>query len=208
MKKEFEFRMKCKFPLLYRDMWGDCRRTCMSFGLDVGDGWAGIIEDVSAKLEPKIQKIKKELESSSNLKCENCLRPKRWHWWFVFIDYLRKWAYILRNWLPSISKNYKEERAKIKMLGKYGFKFKWNIVFRKPYKNMCCTEFRVPYPCAAQIKEKFGSLRIYLTYSNNELEKIISEAVKKSQTVCECCGREAKLRDDDGWWKTICDKCV
>jgi hypothetical protein len=206
MKKEFELRMKHQFPLLYRDMWGHARRTCMAFGLDVGDGWAELIEDVSAKLEPKIKEMKEEIEKSPNLKCENCLRPRSWHWWFVLVDYLRKWFYILTHWLPSIPKNYREEKANVKRLGAYGFKFKWSRVLRLPYRGMCCTGFRVPYPCASQVKEKFAGLRLYMSYYNEELERIISEAENKSYTICERCGADGEVRDG-GWIKALCDKC-
>lgn len=207
MKKEFELRMKHQFPLLYRDMWGDARQTCMAFGLDVDDGWAELIEDVSAKLEPKIKEIKGEVEKTPNLKCENCFRPRAWHWWFVFVGYVAKWFYILTRWLPSIPKNYRKVKENVKKLGAYGYKFKWSVVFRKPYKSVCCSGFRVPYPCAVQVKEKFAGLRIYMTYYNKELENIISEAEKRSYTICERCGADGEVREG-GWIKTLCDKCA
>jgi hypothetical protein len=206
MEKDFKFKMKHKFPLLYRDVGGDIRQTSMVFGFDVGDGWTKLIEDLSDKLEPKIKKIKEDIEKSPNLKCENCGHSKSWHWWFVLVGYLRKWFYILIHWLPSIPKNYQIEKSKLKRLGAYGFKFKWTRILQKPHKNILCTGFRVPHPCASQVKEKLGGMRFYLTYYNEELESIISEAQKKSYTICECCGAEGKLTYD-GWCKTLCDKC-
>ncbi len=59
-----------------------------------------------------------------------------------------------------------------------------------------------------QVKEKFGELRMYSNCANDEVEKIIDEATKKSITICEECGEEGKLREDQGhWFRTRCDKC-
>ena len=44
------------------------------------------------------------------------------------------------------------------------------------------------YPRAAQVKEKFASLRVYLTHGTEEMHKIINEAEEKSCEICETCG--------------------
>lgn len=56
-----------------------------------------------------------------------------------------------------------------------------------------------------QVKEKFGGLRFYTgTTHVAGLFDIISEYEKKSYTICEKCGKKGKLRDDIGWYKTLC----
>lgn len=66
-----------------------------------------------------------------------------------------------------------------------------------------------------QIKEKFGGLRYYITFSNNlnehkisEIMLLINDAEKKSFTICEVCGKEGKLRtgEDIHWIYTACDE--
>lgn len=57
----------------------------------------------------------------------------------------------------------------------------------------------------AQVKEKFGTLRIYTDTVNEELEELIREAEKLSEVTCESCGRPGKLRTTHGWLKTTCD---
>lgn len=59
-QRTFELRMMQEYPLLYEDMYGDPRQTIMAFGIDVGPGWFGIIEDLSSKLEPVLRKIRAE----------------------------------------------------------------------------------------------------------------------------------------------------
>lgn len=57
-----------------------------------------------------------------------------------------------------------------------------------------------------QVKEKFGSLRVYCEY-NQHLEQMILEAEKLSSITCEYCGEPGKLRNNRGWYKTLCNKC-
>lgn len=59
-----------------------------------------------------------------------------------------------------------------------------------------------------QIKEKFGSLLIYTNFFHEEVDKIIKEAEKESQTVCEFCGIKnefVKNVSRNAWFKTVCD---
>jgi hypothetical protein len=58
-----------------------------------------------------------------------------------------------------------------------------------------------------QIKEKWGELRIYTTYSMDIIEKLIDEAEKKATTICENCGSIGENRCKYGWYTTLCDKC-
>lgn len=53
-----------------------------------------------------------------------------------------------------------------------------------------------------QIKEKFGTLRVYAT---KHLD-IIDEVERESASICEVCGSPGRLRDE-GWMKTRCDNC-
>lgn len=59
-------------------------------------------------------------------------------------------------------------------------------------------------PIATQIKEKFGTLRFYMSSETDEMSKLIEQAELKSATICEKCGDFGELRQD-GWWKVLCD---
>lgn len=61
-------------------------------------------------------------------------------------------------------------------------------------------------PCAQQVKEKFGTLRFYMSFENDVIEKAIERAEERSAKECEKCGAEAILRGDF-WVITLCDKC-
>ncbi len=62
----------------------------------------------------------------------------------------------------------------------------------------------------AQVKEKFGGLRVYLDGvpkdAVGEVYKLIDNAEVKSYTVCEACGKNGTLYDD-GWMITLCSEC-
>ena len=60
---------------------------------------------------------------------------------------------------------------------------------------------------AAQVKEKFSTLRFYTDIYSEESDKYISIAVKKSSKTCENCGEPGKCNTTGYWLKTLCDSC-
>jgi len=57
-----------------------------------------------------------------------------------------------------------------------------------------------------QIKEKFGTLRIYTSGVMDVFTPIIERAEERSSQECEFCGAVGKLRDGP-WTKCRCDAC-
>jgi hypothetical protein len=49
-------------------------------------------------------------------------------------------------------------------------------------------------PKAVQVKEKYGTLRFYMTSTNGIMDKFIDEAENRSAHTCEVCGRRGKIR--------------
>jgi hypothetical protein len=58
-------------------------------------------------------------------------------------------------------------------------------------------------PRASQIKEKYGTLRFYLSSGTDEMFEIANEAESRSETVCEVCGQAGRLLGR-GWLVTRC----
>lgn len=62
-----------------------------------------------------------------------------------------------------------------------------------------------------QIKEKFGGLRFYVSFLDDDLEKQhaahlrIQRAEGQSYKTCERCGQPGELREGN-WLKTLCDE--
>ena len=58
---------------------------------------------------------------------------------------------------------------------------------------------------AMQVKEKYGSLRFYISSGSNKAFDLIDEAETKSRSTCEICGKAGKIRRRGTWLKTLCD---
>lgn len=58
-----------------------------------------------------------------------------------------------------------------------------------------------------QVKEKFGTLRFYVGYSDTKYDQIIDMCEWESSRVCEKCGQRGKTREDLPWILTLCDNC-
>jgi len=56
------------------------------------------------------------------------------------------------------------------------------------------------------VKEKFGTLRIYLDHANNEAQQIEWDVIDESSKVCEQCGKVGKTVVIDNWYFTVCKK--
>ena len=65
-----------------------------------------------------------------------------------------------------------------------------------------------PKATASQVKEKFATLRIYMSGSNDRAEKIVDEACSKSSRICEICGRKGKTIEIDHWFFALCPICT
>jgi len=61
----------------------------------------------------------------------------------------------------------------------------------------------------AQVKEKFGELRVYLSMDNRQLPlmQAVGVATAKSVTICEWCGEPGTCGEASAFWiKTLCDQ--
>lgn len=60
-------------------------------------------------------------------------------------------------------------------------------------------------PIILQIKEKYGTLRIYSSYEDERVRAIFSMAERMSQVTCEICGN-AGTTYRIGWHRTLCSE--
>lgn len=71
-----------------------------------------------------------------------------------------------------------------------------------------CIREWVPAVKFLQIKEKFGTLRVYTESYCPEIDEIIGKYSSKSATICEICGANATLDVESKWMRTRCGKCI
>jgi len=60
-------------------------------------------------------------------------------------------------------------------------------------------------PAFTDIKEKFGTLRVYCMYGDDTAYDFIDIAENSSRAICEKCGRPGILDDTHGWTKVLCE---
>jgi len=59
---------------------------------------------------------------------------------------------------------------------------------------------------AVQVKEKYGTLRFYMSCETDYISGLIEDAEAASSQTCESCGDFAKMRGST-WLEVKCDKC-
>jgi len=78
--------------------------------------------------------------------------------------------------------------------------------------DLCSKDGREVQVVANQIKEKYGTLRFYVSvYDANEIENdivddIVNDAERTSSRTCEVTGEYAEPCKQGGWYKTLCYK--
>lgn len=72
MKKELQLKLVSDFPQIFQDFRGDPTKTCMAWGLEVGDGWHDLIrrlcEDVMTMNPPETFKALQVKEKFGGLR--------------------------------------------------------------------------------------------------------------------------------------------
>jgi len=60
-----------------------------------------------------------------------------------------------------------------------------------------------------QVKEKYATLRFYVSTAPEEIFDLIDEYERMSANICENCGTSpAKIINKNGWYVTRCENCV
>lgn len=59
-----------------------------------------------------------------------------------------------------------------------------------------------------QVKEKFGTLRLYITGGTDRSYSVVDGIELASEAICEACGAPGRLRSETrSWILTLCDGC-
>lgn len=227
MKEDLDKNLVQRYPLLYSDRYGSMRNTAMCWGFP-GNGWYKLLNTLSYKLEGMIRKIVEENKDNPDALCicgakrhehENgtgkCLKIYQIPF-FASTELLRKWQRgVPSNWENGTRK----ERFKYWFITKIKWNVKWkmNQKFHRFFWHLqkigiyhrfpsTCEKYYMNYPRASQVKEKFGTLRFYLTCGTDEMYDAIRVAEEESARTCEECGMPGEQRGG-GWILTLCDRC-
>jgi hypothetical protein len=99
---------------------------------------------------------------------------------------------------------------------------RWCLCFRDAHVEKGCSQenhehcrgFDLAHPEAFQVKEKYGTLRFYMSISTQEIEDLIEKAEEESETTCEYCGTQQNVqmttvwsKNPYCWLKLLCEEC-
>jgi hypothetical protein len=180
MKQELEEKLYNKYPKLFKQRNLPMTQTCMCWGCDHGDGWYKILDKMCDLIQRHINQTRNS------------------------VFYVQKYNRVLRQ---AINGNDRNLRFHYKKLGHKDQVIEENVkrdveqkLFRQSFREIA------PQLEFTQIKEKFGSLRVYATGGDEYCHGIIAMATSMSYITCEECGNPGRSREG-GWIRTLCDNC-
>lgn len=224
MKKELSDKLYADFPSLYGSNDNEKMLKDVFWGFECSDGWYNLLYTMSERLQPICEDICKENKDGL---CYNCYHEKAEHDGNGVCQAIitRPLFSIKTNscylaWSLHNLKGYKGMSAVKRLIGMvegmlkarvsslvneffYSLVSKWNIGFKE---KCWCDEYEVIYPRVTQLKEKFGALRVYMSYYSKEIDDVIKEAEEKSRKTCESCGKPGEI-NEFGWLSCLCDDC-
>jgi len=211
MKDELDKKLCDAFPLLYEDRKSSMSETCMCWGFSCNDGWFDIIWNLSENLENEIQNL---IDEHPSTKCGRCFCEEKSHddkfphaCTEIHKLPIRFLSFSSRRVTNSF---FKESWASLKFwIKKTATKMSYKLydLFGLHIKKKCfCTGFKKNYPKASQVKEKFGTLRFYLTKGTDRMYDLIHEAERLSSRTCEECGKPGLYDNKTGWYYTLCEE--
>jgi hypothetical protein len=74
--------------------------------------------------------------------------------------------------------------------------------------NRCIDEALRCHAVITQVKEKYGTLRVYYHENDDRMEEVVSLMEKYSAYMCENCGDHGTTVTLHGWASTLCDRCL
>jgi hypothetical protein len=70
MRKELDEKLCADYPLIFRDRNGDMSKTCMVWGMCVGDGWYNILEAMCSNIQGHIDWRLEQIKSAHKFNAE------------------------------------------------------------------------------------------------------------------------------------------
>ena len=181
MKKELEEQLYKKYPKLFAEVGLSPMQSCMAFGLECSEGWYNIIERMCSLIQHHIKETRKQSAV------------------------IRRYNRVLKQAINGNDKNLRFYYAnRLGWSDEQVEEFVQRDLERKEFRE----EFRKPPTqlVFTQIKEKYGTLRVYYSGGDDFCQGVIDMAESMSSVTCEDCGVPGKAREG-GWIRTLCDDC-
>lgn len=167
-----------KYPKLFRDRHGDMRKTCMVWGLEIGPGWANILESLCANIQWHI-------DQSRNTRLNN-------------LKYNRALVKAKNGDNTALKRYFSFDGATEFYIQKH---INEALALGKP-RNITAA---CPQVIVTQVKEKFGSLRFYYNGGDSMIDGMVRMAERLSEVTCDDCGSPGEATNE-AWISVRCKK--
>lgn len=174
MNEKLDKQLCEKYPLIFAKRHGSVSETAMCWGFEHGDGWYNIIDTLCGNIQGYIDRVARDREMA--IKFNTMKSDAMAGDWTKFDE-----------WYKNTPENIRESYQKRVMEAEF-----------QQIKDV------VPQVVAAQVKEKFGTLRFYYDGGDEYIGAMVSMAESMSARTCEHCGAPGTQRSG-GWIRTLCD---
>ena len=180
MRKELQDKLYTKYPKLFGQKDLPMSQTAMCWGVECGDGWYNIVDQLCRGIQHHVDQQRK-----------NRAREQR---------YNRALRYALRGKVEFLENYYKRALYKEESLKKI---VEMDLE-RKKFKSLTSYMHQVQF---TQIKEKYGTLRIYYMGGDDYITGLVAMAEMMSGRICEKCGVPGRQTEGNWIW-TLCIRCA
>jgi hypothetical protein len=147
-----------KYPKIFADRYKPMTMTAMCWGIECGDGWFNILNQLCGNIQHHIDWTHRSYE--------NAVKHNK------MITDMRAGNFESFNQYMGTSNEYYKEQRKVELLEDS------QLVIKTP-----CSQV-----VADQVKEKFGTLRFYYSGGDNNIDGMVRMAESMSGVTCEECG--------------------
>lgn len=176
MKQELDKLLCERYPKIMVNRNKSMLETCMCWGFDCGDGWFNILDKLMDNIQHHIDWSGKQRDSANKF---NEIAAQCKAGIFDLFEQDNKDTVL----------TYKEEKLARIVAGE----------FRTVPDVVCQVTLD-------QVKEKFGTLRVYYAGGDDVIDGMVRMAESMSAVTCEECSAPAETHGP-GWIRTICKLC-
>lgn len=175
MRQDLDELLCKKYPLIFANRYKSMQETAMCWGFSCGDGWFTIIDSLCASIQSHIDWKKKRRQYDIEHNA-------------IYTDLMNGDESTLRHKFSNMTDEF--------------------IISRKEEileEGLRDIKSEIVQVQAAQVKEKFGTLRFYIDGGDEVTHGMIRVAENMSAHTCEVCGSPGQTRVSGYWHYTSCD---
>lgn len=187
MRVELDQALVSNYPKIFCNRFGDKAKHSIVYGFECGDGWFDILDNACRLIQSHIEtsRLQRAQAIRYNRALGRAIRGDKNGLLHYYLGSYRKVTPQVMEWAE---KRVAEDLA-------------------DPEPQARIVPEATSQIVAHQVKEKFGTLRFYTSYTSDQFVRgVLYMAEAMSAVTCEDCGKPGSERDGS-WIRTLCDEC-